>query len=336
MEHTLIGEKSCTDWEWAMKPFIRVIIWRLGSRVTLLLLIVVLISATVEPVSACLTSTPPFGGWLVLDGDDDYAETGDHPELEVGDEAGESLTLEAWAYIRQSGFTPQWYYIFNKPKSYLLYVSAYSHHDPWPVRDWLCAGLILTRPSGELWWGGESCDTTGDARGWHHVALVFYGETGEARIYMDGEAKTGLKYFGPVINNSAEAVRVGKDLPGGLDEVRISDVARYTGSTYTLPTCPFTCDEQTRALWQFDEFEGSTIFHDICGTEVHPISWTRLSPRNCDVMATAADSLHTLLALDTRYWSVFVGGYSSPFFPPQWPAAGRASGRPEAGTGSRS
>jgi hypothetical protein len=89
------------------------------------------------------------------------------------------------------------------------------------------------------------------------------------RIYLDGTAFSDLINFGTAINNSAKPLEVGFRFDGGLggevDELRISDFARYTGPTYAVPTAPFTCDEHTRALWHFDEFEGATVFHDACG-----------------------------------------------------------------------
>lgn len=81
---------------------------------------------------------------------------------------------------------------------------------------------------------------------------------------MDGEALSSSSSVGSVIKNSAESTKVGENLGGGVDELRISDIARYTGSTYTRPTSPLTCDEHTRALWHFDEL--GTHFHDACGT----------------------------------------------------------------------
>jgi hypothetical protein len=41
----------------------------------------------------------------------------------------------------------------------------------------------------------------------------------------------------------------------------MSAAARYTEATYTVPG-RFACDEQTRALWHFDEASGSTTMYD--------------------------------------------------------------------------
>jgi hypothetical protein len=44
---------------------------------------------------------------------------------------------------------------------------------------------------------------------------------------------------------------------GALDEVRISNVARYTGN-FSVPTAPFAADANTLGLWSFDAGSGQT------------------------------------------------------------------------------
>jgi hypothetical protein len=73
--------------------------------------------------------------------------------------------------------------------------------------------------------------------------------------------------FTNTIKNSSDILQVGYKLVGEIDELRISDVAHYTGSTYSVPTSPFTCDASTRALWHFDGCDGATEFHDACGVD---------------------------------------------------------------------
>ncbi|MGA9348912.1 MAG: S8 family serine peptidase [Anaerolineae bacterium] len=206
-----------------------------------------------------------FGGALVLGNywDDAYAQANDHPELDVGDEAGESLTVEAWFYdpgsLRKG-------VIISNAEGYSL---SAERNSPVPPRVEGCIGFSLAPPGGQLW-GFIHCEWPSYSWGWHHIAGVFYKETGVMSLYMDGE-RLGTYYFGPAINNSSEPLRVGRgkvgwSLGGAVDEVRISDVVRYTG-TFTPSTSPFTCDEHTRALWHFDEYDGATQFHDACGVD---------------------------------------------------------------------
>jgi hypothetical protein len=52
---------------------------------------------------------------------------------------------------------------------------------------------------------------------------------------------------------------------GFLDEVRFSNIARYTGN-YTPATEPFVPDSNTRLLLHFDGTNGSTVFTDSSNT----------------------------------------------------------------------
>ena len=49
---------------------------------------------------------------------------------------------------------------------------------------------------------------------------------------------------------------------GQIEEIRLSDNVRYSNTTYTVPTIPFSADGNTRALWHFNETAGSTVFLD--------------------------------------------------------------------------
>ncbi|MCL5996712.1 MAG: hypothetical protein M1546_11750 [Chloroflexi bacterium] len=207
------------------------------------------------------TSLSSLRGLLALESVDAYAETDDHSELDVGDEEGESLTVEVWFYdlgqLRRG-------IIVNKEGAYELLAERYASGS----QIYGCIGFHLESPSGQSG-GFTRCEWPAYLSGWHHVAGVFDKDTGIMRIYMDGEA-FGEQYFGLSINNSSGLLRVGRGkvtlgLGGMVDEVRISSVARSPGITY--PVTPFTCDAHTRALWHFDEPEGATVFHDACGVD---------------------------------------------------------------------
>ena len=82
---------------------------------------------------------------------------------------------------------------------------------------------------------------------WNHVAVSL--DTTGLRLYLNGSqvatqsAPTGI--VRPSTNPSAEIARLigqgsGNDWPGYIDEFRLSSVARYTGSTYTVPTAEFS------------------------------------------------------------------------------------------------
>lgn len=202
-------------------------------------------------------ATPPFQGWLVLDGDDDYAKAVDQPELDVGDEPDENLTLEAWINVQLGDH--DFRYIVNKALSYDLSQSF----DPFNAR---CIGFTIYFSSGQPK-GFIHCRTSAYAYGWNHVAGVYDKTTGEARIYLNGELYGHYIFGTSDLYNSNYPLQAGRYFSAGIDELRISDIARYTDVAFIPPASPLSCDSHTRALWHFDELEGATVLHDMCGDD---------------------------------------------------------------------
>ena len=96
---------------------------------------------------------------------------------------------------------------------------------------------------------------------WHHIALSYDGAT--ARFFLDGKLGDALALTG---STTVEAVplRLGNtnttlSLGGVLQEVRISNIARYT-SNFTPQTTPFIPDANTLGLWHMSEGTGTTCF----------------------------------------------------------------------------
>jgi hypothetical protein len=103
---------------------------------------------------------------------------------------------------------------------------------------------------------------------WHHVAATF-DATGMA-LFLDG-ARLGLPIGVPVPGPEpyAGSTCIGASSAtddyhweGLIDEVRISNVARYSGGTYPVPTAPFQPDASTLALFHFDEADGTQAVLD--------------------------------------------------------------------------
>jgi hypothetical protein len=98
---------------------------------------------------------------------------------------------------------------------------------------------------------------------WHHVAVTRNGTT--RRFYVDGTlVNTAAGSPSPPASNGLLAFGVaGQDQTeyfGGLmDEVRLSDIARYTGASFTPPTTPFTSDGNTVGLWHLNEGSGQVV-----------------------------------------------------------------------------
>ena len=116
---------------------------------------------------------------------------------------------------------------------------------------------------------------------WHHVAVTRQLTTGQMRIFVDGvlDAQivnnvntsgnvsyrigrmTAYPNSDPFLVFGAEKHDAGALYPsfrGLLDEVRVSNVLRYTG-LFPRPTGPFVPDFSTMALYHFDEGSGTAI-----------------------------------------------------------------------------
>ncbi len=96
------------------------------------------------------------------------------------------------------------------------------------------------------------------ANAWHHVALVREGTgSNELKIYLDGTSVAQGTYADSDADNNTNLFRVGYWSPsswywnGYMDEVRVSNVARYT-TTFTPQRTQFTADANTKLLIHSD------------------------------------------------------------------------------------
>jgi glucose/arabinose dehydrogenase len=112
-------------------------------------------------------------------------------------------------------------------------------------------------------WFFQCSGVTADLNVWHHVAVT-RDAAGTARIFVDGVLKATTTnappptsttgFFG--IGEAGDAVT--EHFSGRLDEIRISNIARYTGS-FTPQTANFAPDANTVALYHLDEGAGQTL-----------------------------------------------------------------------------
>jgi phosphodiesterase/alkaline phosphatase D-like protein len=92
---------------------------------------------------------------------------------------------------------------------------------------------------------------------WYHVAATY--ESGTARVFVDGVASTGAS-VGTLTQGPTLSIGGYGSYPffaGTIDEVRISDVVRYS-SDFVPSNEPFSSDANTLGLWHFDEGAGQT------------------------------------------------------------------------------
>lgn len=113
---------------------------------------------------------------------------------------------------------------------------------------------------------------------WHHIAVV-YRTTPQSCIfelfvngkYVDG----GVFSFSNcnLVSETPKNLYLGTNpvsylsyspynFSGYIDELRISNNIRYSGINYTVPTSEFTIDNNTIALYHFNEFTGSKYSYD--------------------------------------------------------------------------
>lgn len=159
-------------------------------------------------------------------------------------------TVEAWIKTTTAGAT-----------------KVFASHGGW----WYLATDNVGRAFLEYGWGiGAYTQLTGTTTltdgNWHHVAMVL--TNGAGSLYVDGNREatsaTARNAVGMGVGGTARYFVVGTHttnattflFPGSIDEVRVSTTARYTGTTYTVPTAQFTPDTATAAIYHLEAAGG--------------------------------------------------------------------------------
>lgn len=144
-----------------------------------------------------------------------------------------------------------------------------------------------------------------------HVALV--RNSSGTFLYKNGvlvdSSPDGGAFVGPWsavplrIGQGAASGAFGLGFKGTIDEVRVSDIARYT-SDFTPPTEPFTTDANTVALWHMD-------FPDVvmapAMTGVASLSKRVSAKRSLQVVTTGAPSLSAVSSRAIQFIKTMVG-----------------------------
>jgi hypothetical protein len=194
-----------------------------------------LFNFTAEGNAQLSTAQAKFGSSsLLLDGTDDYVDTTTNLDLSSGD-----FTVDVW--IRPdnvTGYKGIWQSgTSTTEQSYLLGNQVY-----WTVNP----STIITT------------SVTVNANEWTMLSYEREGNT--HRIYKNGT----LEDTATTANKQDNGVfSIGKngfgDFDGYIDEFRVSDIARYGGSSFTEPTQAFSFDSDTQFLLHFDGANGSTV-----------------------------------------------------------------------------
>ena len=189
---------------------------------------------TTEGNAQLSTAQAKFGSSsLLLDGTDDYVDTTTNLDLSSGD-----FTVDVW--IRPdnvTGYKGIWQSgTSTTEQSYLLGNQVY-----WSVNP----STIITS------------SVTVNANEWTMLSYERQGNT--HRIYKNGTLEDTATTGNKQDNGSFTIGKNGfGDFDGYIDEFRVSDIARYEGSSFTEPTSEFSVDSDTIALLHFNGANGST------------------------------------------------------------------------------
>jgi hypothetical protein len=131
--------------------------------------------------------------------------------------------------------------------------------------------LLVLRANGTLFNVNDvfSADT------WVHIAITRGDPFGNTfAVYVNG-TKEGSTTFG--LTATAADIHIGSDFNGSnnwagyIDELRISDIDRYSGTSFVPPSTAYNPDGNTVALLHFDGVNGSTSIANSTGTSVFEI-----------------------------------------------------------------
>jgi parallel beta-helix repeat protein len=140
---------------------------------------------------------------------------------------------------------------------------------------------------------------------YHHVAAVLDVLHGLMKIYVDGVEKATRAPAGYPATNDAP-LWVGRNcdgtdgdyFTGALDEVRISNIARYSSPFFPQAT-PFAADANTVALWHMDEV-GSLSVVDSSGNNLNGLwtPWYLASSRYAGITAEGGSAKPSFADID--------------------------------------
>ena len=215
---------------------------------------------TMLALSATLSVTniqaQPFGNFVSFDGvDDDIAiETSQLIEGNL------DFTIEFWYKSCNTTVDNQQIIL---AKSDNLQLSSY------PVSDIVIYSLCSNNTA-NTWVCSQSHQYTPDLK-WHHIAITYNRALRDFEYFFDGVgASAGTSYnfnfssLGTLYFGKSDYNTYTDQMKGYIDEIRISNVNRYT-TNFTPPSTEFTSDANTRGLWHCNETNPMTSLLDVSG-----------------------------------------------------------------------
>ncbi|MCB0019186.1 MAG: hypothetical protein KDE09_15455 [Anaerolineales bacterium] len=209
---------------------------------------------TVTPTSTATTMPSAlFESVLLLDGVDDLAMVPHAPLLNLGDD--ESFTVEFWFYVANGApFPSQLDTLVCQLEAFCLTVLRQSSP--------------ADRVQFSLWVNETTFQTyfyhVWLVPGWHYIAATYNHIDQSLQLYVAGQRQIAETLPAP-IHISDQPLFVGNGFPPALEMLRLSDLIRYDQATMTVPAVPWSADNHTVGLWQFNEPAGTQIFQDLSG-----------------------------------------------------------------------
>lgn len=204
--------------------------------------------------------TDPVFGTVVHDGSGVY----------YGDGAGDKASLEGNVIPDDSDFTVEMLFNACGVESETLFdqlgsTAGYGlefRFNPSPILEVRMRALGGTAHVESI---SLPSDLVGD---WHHVAITHQADDSLNTVFFDGVAvaqfTSGFSSFSGTTAIGAHDFNDGNSFHGRIDNVRISDVVRYTGS-FGVETLSVVADANTVALWNFEDGQNSTTMADVSG-----------------------------------------------------------------------
>ena len=182
---------------------------------------------------------------------DEYISTATSTELGL---ASGDFTIECW--VKPISVAAGTKVIFDM-RTAATEVSPYLYLDGANLKYYVNGSVVITGTDNLV------------ANTWYHVAISRSGST--TKMFVDG-TQDGSDYSDGSNYGTTKPLVIGGDyagnneLPGYIDEFRVSTTARYTAN-FTAPTGIFQGDSNTKLLVHFDGTNGQTHTQDWSGSE---------------------------------------------------------------------
>ena len=226
------------------------------------------ILALLVPLALARKPSPVGGRFLELNGKDNFLilKTG-----ELVDTKFEDFTFEARIYLRNIPKRQESWCLAVKPGSFELLIVG---PDPDLAGALFGYSFVVYRVNPNFPNGMSPFTITWPGRidwinNWYHISGSFDGSSHLPRFSFQGALSTGLDPLDDLVHIDSPFYIGGMErensyFDGFIDEVRISNVVRYK-SNFKLQEKAFEADENTLALWHFNEGKGNFRFKDSSG-----------------------------------------------------------------------